>query len=155
MAEVAFYHMTVRPLSASLPVILGRALSRGWRAVVRAGSDGALAAVDDMLWQGGEDSFLPHGTAAMGHARHQPVYLTTGAENPAGAGVLVLVEGARIDPAEAAGYDRTLLMFDGNDPQALHAARGDWTKVRGAGMAAVYHAQTDDGKWVEKMRAPG
>ncbi len=153
MAEVLFYHLTATPLERSLPDILSRALQRDWRVVVRAGSDAQLAAVDDMLWCYDDASFLPHGTAALGHADQQPIYLTTDAENPAQATVLMLVEGARIDPVEVSSFERTCLMFNGNAPDALEAARADWITVRDAGLPGKYWAQVE-GKWVEKAATP-
>lgn len=149
MGEVLFYHQTTWPLERILPELLTLSLGRGWRVVVRAGSAARLAAIDDMLWVTGDASFLPHGTAAMGHEAMQPVFLTTGRENPAGATVLMLVEGARVDPGEAAGYDRVCLIFDGNDGAALDAARADWVKVRDAGVKGKSYSQ-ETGKWAEK-----
>ena len=102
-----------------------------------------------MLWTWRDDSFLPHGTAAGGQAARQPVYLTTGEENPNGATVLMLVDGARAAPAEMAGFARTCLIFDGRDERALEAARDDWRAVRAAGLPAVYWAQ-EQGRWVQK-----
>ncbi len=82
MAEVLFYQLTATPLEASLPELLERSLARGWRVVLRCGSEAGLAALDAMLWTYRDDAFLPHGTAATGHAALQPVYLTLGDENP-------------------------------------------------------------------------
>ena len=154
MGEVLFYHLTSTPLSRSLPDLLERSLQRGWRAVVRAADPQRLAQVDDLLWQYDEASFLPHGTADLGHAETQPIYLTCGAENPGGATVLMLVAGARAAPAEAAGFDRICVMFDGNAPEALDAARQDWVAVRDAGLTGKYWAQVE-GKWTEKASTDG
>ncbi|MSU89874.1 DNA polymerase III subunit chi [Rhodobacteraceae bacterium 2CG4] len=149
MAEVLFYHLTAWPLDRSLPELLTRSLDRGWRVVVRAGSEPPLERIDEMLWSHDAQSFLPHGTAAMGHAGQQPIYLTAGPENPAGANVLMLVAGARVDPAEASRWDRVCLLFDGNDAAELEAARADWIAVRDAGLTGKYWAQ-DGGRWTQK-----
>ena len=145
--EVLFYHLTATPLGHSLAELLSRSLARGWRVVVRAGNAARLSALDDLLWTGDDAGFLPHGTAEMGHADRQPIYLTTGAENPAGARVLMLVEGARVDPAEAPAWDRVCLIFDGRDADALQAARADWVSVREAGQ--------EGGHWAEKASTSG
>ena len=149
MAEVLFYHLTSTPLEATLPDLLEKSLARGWRVVLRCGSDAGLAAIDGMLWSYRDDAFLPHGSASMGHAALQPIYLTLGEENPAGAGVLMLVDGARATPAEMARYARTCLLFDGHDPRAVEAARADWRAVTGAALPAKYWAQ-EMGRWVQK-----
>ncbi|WP_112323867.1 DNA polymerase III subunit chi [Oceanibium sediminis] len=149
MGEVLFYHLTSAPLEASLPELLTRSLQRGWRCVVRAGNAARLRAVDDMLWTYDDASFLPHGTAEMGHADAQPIYLTTGGENPGGASILMLVDGARVDVAEVPEYDRICLIFNGNEPDSLTNARADWLAVKGAGAKGKYWAQ-DDGRWIQK-----
>jgi DNA polymerase-3 subunit chi len=120
--------------------------------ILRCGSEPGLAQLDAVLWTYRDDAFLPHGTAAAGHADRQPVYLTLGDENPNGANVLMLVDGARAAPAEMAGFERTCLIFDGGDPRALDAARDDWRAVRAAGLSAVYWSQ-EGGRWVNKAEA--
>ena len=151
MAEVLFYHLTATPLEQTLPELLERALARGWRVLVRVGSEAGLAALDRSLWTWRDDAFLPHGTAADGHAARQPIYLTLGDENPNRAQVLMLVDGARLLASEAAGFERTCLLFDGGDEAALAAAREDWRRVREASLPARYWAQ-EGGRWIEKAR---
>jgi DNA polymerase III subunit chi len=152
VAEVLFYHLTASPVEQALPEILERALARGWRSVVRCGSEPALEMLDARLWTWRDDGFLPHGTAAMGHAERQPIWLTCGDDNPNGAQLLVLVAGARAVPAEAAGFERVCLLFEAADAEALAAAREDWRAVTSAGLPARYWAQ-EAGRWVEKARA--
>ena len=98
MAEVLFYQLTASPLEASLPELLERSLARGWRVLLRCGSEAGMASLDELLWTYSDASFLPHGTARAGHAALQPIYLTLGDENPNGANVLMLVDGARAAP---------------------------------------------------------
>ena len=149
MAEVLFYQLTASPLEASLPELLERSLARGWRVLLRCGSEAGMASLDEMLWTYSEASFLPHGTARAGHAALQPIYLTLGDENPNGANVLMLVDGARAATAEMAGFERTCLLFDGHDERALEAARADWRAVKAAALPAKYWAQ-EQGRWVQK-----
>jgi DNA polymerase III subunit chi len=152
VAEVLFYHLTASPVEQALPEILERALARGWRAVVRCGSEPALEMLDARLWTWRDDAFLPHGTAAMGHPARQPIWLTCGDENPNGAQILTLVAGARAVPAEAVAFERVCLLFEAADAEALAAAREDWRAVTAAGLPARYWAQ-EAGRWVEKARA--
>jgi DNA polymerase-3 subunit chi len=149
VAEVLFYHLTAAPLEATLPGLLEKSLERGWRVLVRCGSEAGLAMLDRHLWTYRDDAFLPHGTAASGHAAQQPVYLTQDAGNPNGAGVLMLVDGARATADEIAGFERCCLIFDGNDTRAVETARADWLAVTAAGHAAKYWAQ-EHGRWVQK-----
>jgi len=149
MAEVLFYQLTASPLETALPDLLERSLARGWRVVLRCGSEAGLAAIDGMLWTFRDDAFLPHGTALTAHAALQPIYLTLGDERPNAAEVLMLVDGASAAPAEMAGYERTCLVFDGHDPRAVEAARTNWRAVTAAALPAKYWAQ-EMGRWVQK-----
>ena len=149
MAEVRFYHLTQQPLERVLPTMLERTLERGQKAVVRGGHAERLAFLDTHFWTYGDGSFLPHGTAADGDGADQPVWLTDKADVPNGAKTLFLIDGAEAGPDEMATMEVTAILFDGHDPVAVDAARGQWRGVTGAGLAAVYWAQ-EGGRWVKK-----
>ncbi len=136
MAEVSFYHLQREPLEVALPKLLEKVLARGLRAVVMVGSRERVAVLDEQLWTYRRQSFLPHGAAGEGRAAEQPIYLTTEVENPNGAAVLVLVDGA--DPADKAEFERCLDMFDGNDPPAVAQARDRWQACQAQGLDVTY-----------------
>jgi DNA polymerase-3 subunit chi len=144
--EVLFYHLERQGLEKVLPSLVEKTLERGWRAVVQAGSEERLAAIDLALWTYKEDSFLAHGTAKDGHAADQPVYLTTGNDTPNGAGVRFLVEVILKDLAAV----RVVYLFDGNDADAVAKARAQWTAAKGAGCPVTYWQQNAAGKWEKK-----
>lgn len=147
-ADVLFYHLNNQSLEKALPSLVERTLARGWRAVVQAGSDERLEAIDMALWTYADDSFLPHGTAKAGPGDEQPVYLTTGDETPNGAGVRFLVDGAQ---ARAfTGIERLVFMFDGHDDEAVQSARQSWKSAKAAGCTVTYWQQSPDGRWVKK-----
>jgi DNA polymerase-3 subunit chi len=148
MSEVLFYQLDRRPLESVLPELLEKCLERNWRTVVQVGSEERLAALDAHLWTYAEESFLPHGTAKDGRAGAQLVYLTTGPENPNGATVRLLADGAEI--ANTASYARVVVLFDGKDGEALEKARGWWTAAKAAGHAATFWQQSERGGWVKK-----
>jgi len=148
MAEVLFYHLERQPLENALPGLLQRSLDRGWRVVVQVGSDERLETLNGHLWSFDETSFLPHGSAADGHAEAQPVWLTTGAENPNGANVRFLVDGA--ESSDFSGYDRVVFMFDGTDKEAVEKAREVWKRARGEGHDATYWRQDERGRWAKQ-----
>ncbi len=90
-------------------------------------------------------SFLPHGTARDGNTDIQPIFLTTGDDNPNGAGVRFLVEGA-----EAASFEnvvRVVYLFDGRDQEATGKARQQWQAAKAAGCAVTYWRQSESGCW--------
>ena len=146
--EVLFYHLERQTLEQVLPGLVERTLERGWRAVIQAGSPERLAAIDTLLWTYKEDSFLAHGTRAEGHSEHQPVFLTTGDDNPNGAGVRFLVDGA--PASDFTGYTRVVCIFDGHDPGAVEVARAQWKAAVAQGAAVTYWQQTEAGRWEKK-----
>lgn len=149
MAEILFYHLERRPLESVLPDMLQRSLKRGWRVVVQVGSDERLAALNAHLWTFDDASFLPHGSAADGHAADQPIWLTTGDDNPNGATVRFFVDGAQT--AGFGGYNRLVFLFDAADAQALQSARDTWKAARATpGADATYWRQDDNGRWAKQ-----
>ena len=151
MTEVLFYHLQRQPLERVLPELLEKCLQRQWRTVVQVGSEERCAALDAHLWTYRQEGFLPHGTAKDGHSAAQPVYLTTGAENPNHATVRFLADGA--ETADFSDYQRVVLLFDGNDNEAVEKARKSWTAAKAAGHAATYWQQNERGGWDKKAEA--
>lgn len=148
MTEVLFYHLQRQPLEAVLPGLLERCVERNWRTVVQVGSEERRDALDAHLWTYRDDGFLPHGTVNDGHPGLQPVWLTVGDDNPNGAEVRFLADGA--DIPDYAGYRRVVRLFDGNDPDAVDQARAAWTAAKAAGHDITYWQQTDGGRWEKK-----
>ena len=147
MAEVLFYHLQRQNLETVLPGLLEKTLARGWSAVVQAGSAESVAALDAQLWTYADESFLPH--TAEGDGLGQPIYLTDKAENPNRAQVRFFVDGAAV--SDPVGYERAVIIFDGNDPAAVEAARSAWRLVEGAGHNATYWQQSDNGRWEKRV----
>ena len=149
MTEVLFYHLHRQPLERVLPNLLERSLERGWRVVVQSSSEERLEALDAHLWTFSDDSFLPHGTWRDSEAREQPVLLTVNDDNPNGATVRFLIDGAGI-PADAAAYARIVLLFDGDDPDAVDAARSRWSEAKAQGFDVTYWQPDEQGRWQRK-----
>ncbi len=157
MSEVRFYHLASRPLEAVLPVMLERALDRGWRSVVRGHEPARLEALDLHLWTYRDESFLPHGRAgaAPGAPEDHPVWLTAGVEMPGERHALFLIDGAAADWTALPPLETVALLFDGADPAAVEAARGHWRAVVAAGLRAVYWAEEPGGGWARKAASEG
>jgi len=146
MTEILFYHLKGQRLEQVLPPLLQKSLERGWRVVVQASSEERIEALDAHLWTWRDDAFLPHGTWREPDAGEQPVLLTVHDTNPNQAVVRFLVEGAEL-PAEPATYQRLVLLFDGDDPDAVAAARERWAKAKNDGFEVTYWQADENGRW--------
>jgi len=149
MTEMLFYHLERQPVAQALVALLERSLDRNWRVVVQTVSDERLEALDSHLWTYRDDSFLPHGTFREPNAAAQPVLLTTDTANPNGATVRFLIDGAPL-PEDAESYERIVLMFDGNDPDAVDEARQRWREARAKGFDCTYWQADETGRWAKK-----
>ena len=148
MTEVGFYHLQTTALERALPRLLAKAYEAGMRAVVLAGSEERIEALNATLWTFDPASFLPHGSARDGDVDAQPIYLTTEEENPNAAALLVCADG--VEPAFLDTFERCLDVFDGNDSEAVAAARARWTRLKEAGHDLTYWQQTAAGGWEKK-----
>jgi DNA polymerase-3 subunit chi len=149
MTEVVFYHLLKKPLERALPELLEKSYERGWRVVVQAASDERVDALDALLWTYRDDNFLPHGTTREGDPALQPILLTAAEHNPNGATVRFLIDGAPLPP-DAGSYERIVLMFDGEDEDAVVAARMRWSEAKAQGFDVTYWQPDERGRWVKK-----
>lgn len=145
MATAMFYHLTRSGPEEVLALILSRALAAGWRVMLRSPDAARRDRLDAKLWLEPEDGFLPHGLEGGAFDADQPVLIGQGAAVNAAQGV-VLLDGAEPLPGEEV-CERLWVLFDGDDPAAVQAARGLWTRLTGLGMAAQYWSE-DSGRWV-------
>lgn len=154
MGAAFFYHLTRRPLEATLPVLLDKARQAGWRVTVRGADAARLDWLDEKLWLGDEEGFLPHGRAGGPHDARQPILLTEAAEMAEGTACLMTVDGAAVSPEEVLRLERVCVLFDGQDPQAVETARGQWRRLTEAGCAAQYWSE-EAGHWQKKAERGG
>ena len=148
MSDVRFYHLTRSPLEAVLAIMLEKTLGRAQRAVVLAGSAERVESLNGFLWTYRDRGFLPHGSEKDGFAEDQPVWLTDRDENPNGAQVLFLADGAV--SAKLADFEICAVLFDGHDEAAVAAARAQWRDCKAAGHQVTYWQQNDAGGWEKK-----
>lgn len=147
MGAAYFYHLTESPLEATLPMLLGKSRQAGWRVLVRGRDAALLKRLDDILWTGSDEGFLPHGMAGGPHDADQPILLGDGASD--GFACVMSVGGADVSASEVAALERVCILFDGHDAAALDRARGQWKALTEAGCAAQYWAQ-ENGGWTKK-----
>lgn len=146
MTEILFYHLKGQSPEQVLPALLQKSLERGWRVVVQASSEERVEALDAHLWTWRDDSFLPHGTWRDAEASEQPIVLTVNDENPNRATVRFLVDGANLS-TDSTGYERIVVLFNGDDPDALDAARARWSEAKAAGNEVTYWQADEQGRW--------
>jgi DNA polymerase-3 subunit chi len=152
MTEVLFYHLQNMALESVLPSLLEKSLERGWRVVVQSTSQERIDALDGHLWTYRDDSFLPHATwragdtGRAGDAQDQPIVLALEDGNPNRANVRFLIDNAVL-PADADAYERMVLVFNGDDGEALAAARGTWTDCKARGFEVTYWQADERGRW--------
>ena len=149
MGAAYFYHLTQSPLEQALPMLLEKARSAGWRIVVRGTDAARIDWLDQKLWLGPEESFLPHGQAGGAHDALQPILLTTENNNSNNATCVMTVDGADISAEEVQDSERTCILFDGLDEGAVATARGQWKALTDAGCAALYWSE-ESGRWEKK-----
>ncbi len=148
MTEIRFYHLQRQSEQQVLPSLLSKALSNGHKIIVKCANDADKEKLNEYLWTYKPDSFLPHGSSKDGNAQVQPIWLTAQDENPNGADVLILSQGAKVDKLE----DFTLCceMLDGHDENAVQDARARWKIYKKQGFEVTYWQQSDQGVWEKK-----
>ena len=151
MTEVLFYHLQDMTLENVLPPLLEKSLERGWRVVVQSTSEERADALDAHLWTYRDDSFLPHGTWRAGDARRAADRADRGARAiRTGASVRFLVDNAGL-PADCDAYERLVLVFNGDDADALAAARSAWTDCKTRGFEVTYWQADERGRWQKRQ----
>ena len=149
MGAAYFYHLTQRPLEATLPTLLEKARGAGWRIAVRGVDAARMDWLNQKLWLGPEEGFLPHGLAGGDHDAGQPILLTTSAEAANNPNCVMTVDGAEITAAEVTSLDRVCVLFNGNDEAELQTARAQWKSLTDAGCSAQYWSE-ESGRWDKK-----
>jgi DNA polymerase-3 subunit chi len=131
-----------------LPSLVERALSRDWRVLIRAESDERVEALSNLLWTYSEESFLPHGTKLDGNPSEHPVWITSDNYSPNSAQVLMAIGGVPVENASA--FTRVVIMFSGDDEEAVAAARDRWKRAKAEGHDVSYWQQDDTGRWINR-----
>ena len=144
--QVTFYELMVTSLEKTLPKILEKVYEGGLKAVIRIESPERLKSIDSAMWTYTTLGFLPHGSnadPAQFHV-HQPIWLTTGSDNPINATVLVMTTQ---EYATDKSYERILDIYDGNDLPSVQNAKERMEKYQESGNEIVLWKQTLKGAW--------
>lgn len=146
MPQVTFYELIATSLEKTLPKILEKVYENGLKAVVRCESDERLKSIDSTMWTYTTLGFLPHGSASdpKEFQPYQPIWLTTGINNPIDATVLVITHQ---DCNNIENYERILDIYDGNDENAIELAKTRADHYKTLGFEIITWKQTLKGTW--------
>jgi len=145
--EVWFYHLERTSLDQALPELLEKTLARGWRALVRSTARERVEHLDGWLWSYRDDSFLPHGLSGSPMDARHPVLLSERPENLNGAQAFFVLGG---EPSDLAGFERTMVLFDGHSEPDLARARRLWSSLKASGHEVVYWRQSETRGWTRQ-----
>ncbi|WP_019220456.1 DNA polymerase III subunit chi [Bartonella senegalensis] len=147
--DIFFYHLTQSTLEDILPTLVERALERFGRVTVQCVSQERRDAIDTRLWVYADEAFIGHGTECDRYPNFQPVFLTTGQENPNDSKIRFLIEGAICSDIDA--YQRLVVLFDGQSEEQLNLARAQWKKYKMENHNLTYWQQTEDRCWKKQV----
>ena len=156
MSEVYFYHLTRQRVDQALRPLLGKCLANGWRVLIRGREEAEIRQLDDALWQGPAEEFLPHGLAGAAHEADQPVLMALEGHK-AQHDCLICVGGSAVTADEVLASKRVCIMFQDDNGLDMQTARSQWRSLTEAGIAAKYWSQAR-GNWelqAEKAASTG
>ncbi|VEJ45172.1 DNA polymerase III subunit chi [Bartonella vinsonii] len=143
--DILFYHLTQSTLGDVLPTLVERALARFSKITIQCVSEEQRDAIDMRLWVYADEAFIGHGTECDPYPSFQPVFLTTGQENPNDSKIRFLIEGAVCSNIDT--YQRLVVIFDGQNDQQLNLVRAQWKKYKMENHNLTYWLQTGDRGW--------
>ena len=145
VSEVYFYHLTRQRVDQALRPLLSKCLANGWRVVIRGREAAEMQQLDDALWQGPAEEFLPQGLAGAAQEADQPVLLALeGHEAPHDC--LMCIGGSAVTADEVLSSKRVCILFQDDNGQHMQNARAQWKSLTEAGIAAKYWSQAQ-GNW--------
>lgn len=149
MSRIDFYHLQKQNLEAVLPKLLEKAYASGKKIKVKVGNELRVEFLNALLWTYNDESFLPHGSKKDGSGELQPIWFSADDDNPNGAEMLFLTDGAQ-PPDNIGNFERVFNIFDGNNAEAVDAARNLWRRLKAGGGELHYCQQDASGRWTEK-----
>ncbi len=126
-----------------------RALARFGTVTIQCVSKEQRDSIDIHLWVYTDESFIGHGTECDQYPNFQPVFLTTGQENPNDSKIRFLIEGAVCSDIDA--YQRLVVIFDGRSEELLNLVRAQWKKYKMENHNLTYWQQTEDHRWEKQV----
>ncbi|BBL53536.1 DNA polymerase III subunit chi [Bartonella quintana] len=147
--DIFFYHLMQSTLEDILPTLVERALAAFGRVTIQCVNKERRDAIDMHLWVYADEAFIGHGTECDQYPNFQPVFLTTGQENPNDSKIRFLIEGAICSDIDA--YQRLVVIFDDNSDEQLNLVRAQWKKYKMENHNLIYWQQTEDHGWKKQV----
>jgi len=149
MTEVRFYHLQQGTTVQAVPEILGKAVGRGMKILLKVPDAGRVQFYDDWLWRFQPESFLPHAKDNDPHPEAQPIWISISDQSPNKATMAMVVEEAELPPLT--DFELICLVFDSENEAMLQKARQTWGKLKQSeGLTLTYWQQQNNGSWVKK-----
>ena len=145
MNEAYFYHLTRQTVDQALMPLLDKCLSKKWRVLLRGRTAAQIKDLDEKLWYGGAESFLPHGLSGSENELDQPILLAQ-EDKVFPHDCLICIGGATITLHEAQNAARVCFLFQDDNAEDMQIARAQWKTLTDAGTAAQYWSQ-EQGSW--------
>ena len=149
MPRIDFYHLQKQTLEDVLPKLLEKALTLKQNVLVKIGNEERVEFLNSLLWTYNDTSFFFYCSKKDGFASQQPIWLTSGDDNPNNAKLLFLTDGAAVNLENLNNFDRVFNIFDGNNQTSLEQARMFWKNLKAAEFDVYYWKQDADGKWMQ------
>lgn len=148
MTDIRFYHMEQSTLDQALPAITAKAYQSGKHILIKTNDKKEAQRLNDLLWSFRADMFIPHGAEGDKDADQQPIWITSGDDNPNGASILILTHGMTSE--NIADFDMACEMLDGRVESQIKEARARWKTYKTDNHDLTYWQQDDNGKWNKK-----
>ncbi|MDR0555955.1 MAG: DNA polymerase III subunit chi [Holosporaceae bacterium] len=138
---VNFYHVAEGNLVSAIIRLLEKVYFSGQRCIFFSPLDDRVKTVDKTLWTYSTNAFVPHGDKNLGFSSKQPIYFTSGMENPNGATTLMLVDA--FEHENFCLFDKVISVFE--EQQQAEQALLIWKDFEKKGANANYWLQTSKG----------
>jgi DNA polymerase-3 subunit chi len=146
MTEIRFYHLQQDTTTKAVPEILGKAVEKGLKILLKLPDEARCQFYDDWLWRYQADSFIPHGAIGDRFGEAQMVWLDTKHDPPNEATMAMVVEEADMPPLDK--FDMVCLVFDSENQHRLDRARDLWAEYKKQpDLALTYWKQQNNGSW--------
>lgn len=150
MESVRFYHLTATSLESALPKLLEKIYQQGHRVTVLLDVPERVEYFDRLLWCFDPSSFLPHTKSEDALAIHSPIILATPSDRLTPSDVMMVCYDQFPENLNFENFKMCCVMFDGNNPNEVQAARQRWGILNKDEFLMTYWKQSEHGQWKQQ-----